>query len=804
MKKIFLIAILYWFSSNIFSQNLNYEYYINNNKLLHCNKMITTQDGGYIIVGANSANSSSAQTDYLDGFIMKLSSTGLVLWTTNITNNLSDVNRHEAIYDIIQLTDGSYVACGNAIVDNSILNDDNNSGRRGFLIHVSNTGSIINSKLFTATDHPFGISSNVYPSSKFSKIIQIPNTNDFIISGTFERFTTIMRINATSNDFNVVWSKIINYWYLNINPAIITDGSNGFIISTGFGSFYSFDYNGTLLARNKFDYSNVDFYDNLDMAWYKDKLAVTARTTGGMILFSLDRSLNLSNAIPPVLINATNGHNVGSNHRLLSNGNLLKIIGTEGYYDATLSKNVIRPILINYNNGNILAKGVKNGYFGSSFSASYYYARDGINIIPYILNKDNSTLIAFNSADYNLYNSLPQKINIEEINTDILESCNTINININSITYLLNLRDLTEDIIQPFNNYSITSNYLIGTTLPTIIRNDLNCTPCTSPELIRFGDFEDRTNAENFLRSWPIEGTQWAVPTNNTYTYTNSCIRNNTFFGASVVGAYNISNPIHNNNVWMVDFQQASTSPPTHVLPKTIWSQNVNISEIGTYNFCFDFGSINIGPGTHCGTPTFIVEIRDLATNNIILSNNYTYNGDGIGNCGGGSSVATRELSASIFMGFKDYCINVPINSIGNYRISLTLVKTTNHYNDYAFDNFSLKKLCGTCAPHSGRMAKPEINSNEEKFISLSELTVYPNPTNTNINLKFGLETDAKANLYIMDYLGRNIATVINNEQLTQGQQNYNIDVSQYANGIYIAILEIDGKRSLQKFVVQH
>jgi len=364
MKKIFLIAILYWFSSNIFSQNLNYEYYINNNKLLHCNKMITTQDGGYIIVGANSANSSSAQTDYLDGFIMKLSSTGLVLWTTNITNNLSDVNRHEAIYDIIQLTDGSYVACGNAIVDNSILNDDNNSGRRGFLIHVSNTGSIINSKLFTATDHPFGISSNVYPSSKFSKIIQIPNTNDFIISGTFERFTTIMRINATSNDFNVVWSKIINYWYLNINPAIITDGSNGFIISTGFGSFYSFDYNGTLLARNKFDYSNVDFYDNLDMAWYKDKLAVTARTTGGMILFSLDRSLNLSNAIPPVLINATNGHNVGSNHRLLSNGNLLKIIGTEGYYDATLSKNVIRPILINYNNGNILAKGVKNGYFG--------------------------------------------------------------------------------------------------------------------------------------------------------------------------------------------------------------------------------------------------------------------------------------------------------------------------------------------------------------------------------------------------------------------------------------------------------
>ncbi len=86
------------------------------------------------------------------------------------------------------------------------------------------------------------------------------------------------------------------------------------------------------------------------------------------------------------------------------------------------------------------------------------------------------------------------------------------------------------------------------------------------------------------------------------------------------------------------------------------------------------------------------------------------------------------------------------------------------------------------------------ISENKEE----QAVYIYPNPSDHYVNIRYSL-LDTRYSLLIYDCLGRKMDEI----NVPAGQEESQIDVSQYANGIYIAILEDNsGSFFKQKFVV--
>lgn len=62
----------------------------------------------------------------------------------------------------------------------------------------------------------------------------------------------------------------------------------------------------------------------------------------------------------------------------------------------------------------------------------------------------------------------------------------------------------------------------------------------------------------------------------------------------------------------------------------------------------------------------------------------------------------------------------------------------------------------------------------------------YPNPFNPSTTISFNLPTSMEISLKVYDLLGREVATLINNEQHTAGLNNVTFDASNLASGMYI------------------
>jgi hypothetical protein len=58
--------------------------------------------------------------------------------------------------------------------------------------------------------------------------------------------------------------------------------------------------------------------------------------------------------------------------------------------------------------------------------------------------------------------------------------------------------------------------------------------------------------------------------------------------------------------------------------------------------------------------------------------------------------------------------------------------------------------------------------------------------------------------LQVYDYQGKIVNELFNNKQFFNGEYKYNLDVSTLPSGLYLVILDMEGKKSIQKFVVQH
>ncbi|MEQ9263853.1 MAG: T9SS type A sorting domain-containing protein, partial [Balneolaceae bacterium] len=62
----------------------------------------------------------------------------------------------------------------------------------------------------------------------------------------------------------------------------------------------------------------------------------------------------------------------------------------------------------------------------------------------------------------------------------------------------------------------------------------------------------------------------------------------------------------------------------------------------------------------------------------------------------------------------------------------------------------------------------------------------YPNPFNPSTNINFALPSAQRVTLKVYDMLGREVATLINNENIAAGQQSVTFDASNLSSGVYI------------------
>ena len=73
----------------------------------------------------------------------------------------------------------------------------------------------------------------------------------------------------------------------------------------------------------------------------------------------------------------------------------------------------------------------------------------------------------------------------------------------------------------------------------------------------------------------------------------------------------------------------------------------------------------------------------------------------------------------------------------------------------------------------------------------LFNLTVYPNPSNGSTKVEFTTHKQAKVKIQLLNVLGQPVLAPYS-AQVLPGNQNFNIDMTTFASGIYTVQLQID------------
>jgi hypothetical protein len=78
-----------------------------------------------------------------------------------------------------------------------------------------------------------------------------------------------------------------------------------------------------------------------------------------------------------------------------------------------------------------------------------------------------------------------------------------------------------------------------------------------------------------------------------------------------------------------------------------------------------------------------------------------------------------------------------------------------------------------------------------------NSISIYPNPTQNNINVKFE-ETISNASYRLIDVAGREVVTSTLN-----GVSSLNLDLSNQNNGVYFLMINIEGEVITKKIIKQ-
>lgn len=82
------------------------------------------------------------------------------------------------------------------------------------------------------------------------------------------------------------------------------------------------------------------------------------------------------------------------------------------------------------------------------------------------------------------------------------------------------------------------------------------------------------------------------------------------------------------------------------------------------------------------------------------------------------------------------------------------------------------------------------------------EVSAYPNPFSSVVNLQFSLDKDAKVILEVYNILGRKVKT-IHNSILEEGDYSFRWDGASFDNGIYLYKFDVNGEVQTGRLILR-
>lgn len=104
----------------------------------------------------------------------------------------------------------------------------------------------------------------------------------------------------------------------------------------------------------------------------------------------------------------------------------------------------------------------------------------------------------------------------------------------------------------------------------------------------------------------------------------------------------------------------------------------------------------------------------------------------------------------------------------------------------------------------AGGSGKPQANFEQDTLSESADLVLEqnaPNPFNPSTVIGFGLPKPAFVSLKIYDMLGREVATLVN-EQKNKGMYRVSWDATRFASGVYFARIDAAGKTAVRKLLL--
>jgi PKD repeat protein len=415
---------------------------------------------------------------------------------------------------------------------------------------------------------------------------------------------------------------------------------------------------------------------------------------------------------------------------------------------------------------------------------------------------------------------------IDAINEVPISIIDNITYELDSASYKTGQLDVINATLASFRSYLVSQENLIATgTTDEDVNNPIICSPianfCENRRMACADasvSFTDASyNAQTYTRAWEFEGGTPATSTTATQsvTYANPGIFNVKLTSTNEQGA----NSLDKNDYITISGSTAEFgSGPFWDKLDTQEDFNRWITFDNDESFSEETVKWEFSPNTGYGNWGSCVRIRNLfntpSESDDLISPSYNISsvvnpsmtfrlsGAEAGgtaddalkiytsvNCGqtwvlrktiSGAELVTAGLYTSEFVPnnpnqWQTYALGLAsISSQTNVRFRFELVAGPNGSNDIYIDDLNIGSGLGF--------------ENVADYIGLS---VYPNPSNGSTKVEFTTHNQAKVQIQLLNVLGQPVLAPYSG-QVLPGNQNFNIDMTSFASGIYTVQLQID------------
>ena len=107
----------------------------------------------------------------------------------------------------------------------------------------------------------------------------------------------------------------------------------------------------------------------------------------------------------------------------------------------------------------------------------------------------------------------------------------------------------------------------------------------------------------------------------------------------------------------------------------------------------------------------------------------------------------------------------------------------------------------GASTPMPGERSNDDTLDPEKSQIELGDLSIYPNPASTEVNVSFTSPENSKYSIQVKSILGQSLyqSTKSGNGQIS----NIKLDASSWDAGIYFVIVNVENSSTVKKVIIQ-